>query len=121
MKRENMLEEPAKISDNTKSSKWWTLGAVMMGVIMGPIDASIVNVVLPSIAVDFQVDYAMAQWVPSIYLLAICSFILFYGRLGDIYGYKNVFLTGLVCFAISSLFCGFSHNIWMLIVFRALQ
>ncbi|MBN2418455.1 MAG: MFS transporter [Deltaproteobacteria bacterium] len=116
-----MYEDTAKTANNLNSSKWLILGAVMMGVIMGPIDASIVNVVLPSIAVDFQVDYALAQWVPTIYLLAICSFILFYGRLGDIYGYKKVFLSGLICFAISSLFCGFSQNIWMLIFFRALQ
>jgi EmrB/QacA subfamily drug resistance transporter len=116
-----MPEKAAKTSDNRKSSRWLILGTVMLGVIMGPIDASIVNVVLPSIAVDFQVDYALAQWVPTIYLLAICSFILFYGRLGDIFGYKKVFLTGLVCFAISSLICGFSQNIWMLVFFRALQ
>ena len=116
-----MSEDTAKTSDNLKSSKWLILGTVMLGVIMGPIDASIVNVVLPSIAVDFKVDYALAQWVPTIYLLAICSFILFYGRLGDILGYKKVFLTGLICFAISSLLCGFSQNIWMLIFFRALQ
>ena len=108
-----MPEEAAKTSDNRKSSKWLILGTVMLGVIMGPIDASIVNVVLPSIAVDFQVDYALAQWVPTIYLLAICSFILFYGRLGDIFGYKKVFLTGLICFGITSLICGFSQNIWM--------
>lgn len=47
------------------------LGAVMTGVIMGPIDGSIVNVVLPSIAAHFQTDYALAQWAPTIYLLAI--------------------------------------------------
>ena len=116
-----MSEEAAKSSDNQKSSKWLILGAVMLGVIMGPIDASIVNVVLPSIAVYFQVDYALAQWVPTIYLLAICSFILFYGRLGDIYGYKRIFLTGLTLFTIFSLICGFSQSIWMLILFRTLQ
>ncbi|MBN1830668.1 MAG: MFS transporter [Deltaproteobacteria bacterium] len=116
-----MPDETAKNSDNRKSSKWLILVTVMLGVIMGPIDASIVNVVLPSIADDFRVDYALAQWVPTIYLLAICSFILFYGRLGDIFGYKKVFLTGLICFAISSLICGFSQNIWMLVFFRALQ
>ena len=116
-----MSEEAAKSSDYQKSSKWLILGAVMLGVIMGPIDASIVNVVLPSIAVYFQVDYALAQWVPTIYLLAICSFILFYGRLGDIYGYKRIFLTGLTLFTIFSLICGFSQSIWMLILFRTLQ
>lgn len=50
------------------------LGAVMLGAIMGPIDGSIVNVVLPTIANYFQSDYALVQWVPTIYLLAICSF-----------------------------------------------
>jgi EmrB/QacA subfamily drug resistance transporter len=97
------------------------LGAVMTGVIMGPIDGSIVNVVLPSIAAHFQTDYALAQWVPTIYLLAICSFILVYGRLGDMLGYKKIFLTGVACFAAASLLCGFSRNIWMLIAFRTLQ
>ena len=107
--------------DTGYRSKWMVLSAVMMGVIMGPIDASIVNVVLPSIATHFRTDYALAQWVPTIYLLAVCSFILTYGRLGDMLGYKRIFLTGLACFTAASLLCGLSQNIWMLIIFRALQ
>lgn len=103
------------------ASRWMVLGAVMTGVIMGPIDGSIVNVVLPSIASYFRTDYAVAQWVPTIYLLAICSFILVYGRLGDMFGYRRIFLTGLACFSAASLLCGFSRSIWMLIAFRTLQ
>ncbi len=102
-------------------NKWMILSAVMLGVIMGPIDGSIVNVVLPTIASHFQTDYALVQWVPTIYLLAICSFILVYGRLGDMFGYKRIFLNGLACFAGASLLCGLSRNIWMLIIFRAVQ
>jgi EmrB/QacA subfamily drug resistance transporter len=110
------------VSDRDQdSSKWTVLVAVMLGVIMGPIDGSIVNVVLPSIAVHFKVDYALAQWIPTIYLLSVCSFILFYGRLGDIFGYRIIYLTGLTCFIIASVLCGISQNIWMLIGFRALQ
>ena len=116
-----MVDEAAVPDDGSNASKWMILGAVMMGVIMGPIDGSIVNVVLPSIAVYFQTDYSLVQWVPTIYLLAICSFILVYGRLGDMLGYKKIFLTGLACFAGASLLCGLSQNIWMLIVFRAIQ
>lgn len=101
--------------------KWMVLSAVMLGVIMGPIDGSIVNVVLPTIANHFETDYAVAQWVPTIYLLAICSFILIYGRLGDMLGYKRIFLAGLACFAGASFLCGLSQSIWMLIVFRAVQ
>jgi EmrB/QacA subfamily drug resistance transporter len=102
-------------------NKWMILSAVMLGVIMGPIDGSIVNVVLPTIANYFKTDYALVQWVPTIYLLAICSFILVYGRLGDMFGYKRIFLTGLACFAGASLLCGLSRNIWMLIIFRVVQ
>ncbi len=116
-----MTERTATLDREPESSKWMILGAVMLGVIMGPIDGSIVNVVLPSIADYFHADYSLAQWIPTIYLLAICSFILFYGRLGDIFGYKVVFLAGLICFALASLLCGLSLNIWMLIFFRAIQ
>jgi len=116
-----MTDGSVNPSRKPQSSKWMILGAVMLGVIMGPIDGSIVNVVLPSIAVHFQVDYSLAQWIPTIYLLAICSFVLFYGRLGDIFGYKTIFLTGLACFTVASLLCGLSQSIWMLIVLRAVQ
>jgi EmrB/QacA subfamily drug resistance transporter len=116
-----MMREAVVSGSQVKRNKWMVLSAVMLGVIMGPIDGSIVNVVLPTIATYFQTDYALVQWVPTIYLLAICSFILIYGRLGDIFGYKRIFLTGLACFAGASLLCGLSHNIWMLIFFRAVQ
>jgi MFS family permease len=93
-----MFESPAEVCCVSTSSRWMILGAVMLGVIMGPIDGSIVNVVLPTIAAYFRSDYALAQWVPTIYLLAICSFILVYGRLGDMLGYKSIFLTGACLF-----------------------
>ena len=116
-----MVDYATAGNDEPNGSRWMILGAVMMGVIMGPIDGSIVNVVLPSIAAHFRTDYAVAQWVPTIYLLSICSFILVYGRLGDMLGYKKIFLTGAACFAAASLLCGFSRSIWMLIGFRAFQ
>jgi EmrB/QacA subfamily drug resistance transporter len=116
-----MTDEASIPGPQSDRNKWKILSAVMLGVIMGPIDGSIVNVVLPTIASYFQTDYALVQWVPTIYLLSICSFILVYGRLGDIYGYKRIFLTGLACFAGASLLCGLSRTIWMLIIFRAVQ
>lgn len=116
-----MIEKTPISGPQSVKNKWMILSAVMLGVIMGPIDGSIVNVVLPTIANYFQTDYAIVQWVPTTYLLAICSFILVYGRLGDILGYKRIFLTGLACFACASLLCGLSMNIWMLIIFRVVQ
>ena len=93
----------------------------MLGTFMAPVDASIVNTVLPSITSDFKTDMSIAQWVPTVYLLTVSCLILLYGRLGDMVGYKKVFLTGLVGFIAASLLCGFAQSIWMLIGFRALQ
>lgn len=83
-----MVDQISVAHRKQESSKWVVLFAVMLGVIMGPIDGSIVNVVLPAIAAHFKIDYALAQWIPTIYLLSVCSFILFYGRLGDIFGHS---------------------------------
>ena len=58
------------------------LAAVMGGAVLGPIDASIVNVVLPTLSRSFAASLATVQWVPMAYLLASGSLVLFFGRLG---------------------------------------
>jgi EmrB/QacA subfamily drug resistance transporter len=108
-------------TDINYSKRYSILAAVMVGNIMGPIDASIVNVVLPTIAQYFGVGVSAAQWVPMIYLLAIGSLLMFYGRLGDILGYKKIYLAGLAAFIAASALCGFSPSIHWLTIFRALQ
>jgi EmrB/QacA subfamily drug resistance transporter len=102
-------------------SKWLILTAVMLGTFMTPLDASIVNTVLPSVTAFFHTEISIVQWVPTVYLLAICCLILLYGRLGDMIGYKRIFLYGLAAFTVTSILCGSSQNIWMLIAFRAVQ
>ena len=101
--------------------KWLILSAVMLGSFMGPLDGSIVNTVLPDITGYFHSDIAIAQWVPTVYLLTISCLILLYGRLGDMVGYKRIFLYGLTAFTVASILCGSSQSIWMLIAFRAIQ
>ncbi len=101
--------------------RYRVLAAVMLGGIMGPIDASIVNVILPTITGYFEAPIATAQWVPLIYLLTISSLLLFYGRLGDILGYRRIYLAGLTCFTVTSGLCGLAPTIHWLIVFRAVQ
>jgi MFS family permease len=102
------------------ANRYAILAAVMLTNIMGPIDASIVNVTLPTIAAYFRASLSAAQWVPMIYLLVISSLLLFYGRLGDILGYRRVYLTGLASFVIASALCGLSyflHTIYWLVAF----
>lgn len=101
--------------------RYLVLATVMIGSIMGPIDASIVNTILPVIAHSFHTTISMVQWVPMIYLLIISSLLLFYGRLGDIIGYKKVYIWGLAGFVLASLFCAFSSTVYHLIFARALQ
>jgi len=67
------------------------------------------------------VDISTAQWVPMIYLLIISSLLLFYGRLGDIIGYKKIYLIGIVGFIVGSTLCSLAPSIYWLITFRALQ
>jgi EmrB/QacA subfamily drug resistance transporter len=106
------------------ANRYVILATVMLTNIMGPIDASIVNVTLPTIAQYFDAGLSAAQWVPMTYLLVISSLLLFYGRLGDILGYRRVYLTGLAGFVIASALCGLSYflpTIYWLVAFRAVQ
>jgi len=78
--------------DTNYAQRYSILGSIMLGSIMGPIDASIVNIILPTITHFFGAPISTAQWVPMIYLLTMSSLLLFYGRLGDIMGYKRIYL-----------------------------
>ena len=71
------------------------LAAVMSGAVLGPVDASIVNVILPTLSRSFSASLAAVQWVPMAYLLASGSLVLFFGRLGDLRGNRRVFLVHL--------------------------
>ncbi|MGB9791095.1 MAG: MFS transporter [Thermacetogeniaceae bacterium] len=101
--------------------RYHVLAAVMLGGIMGPIDGSIVNTILPTLSEFFKAPVSAVQWVPMIYLLTVSSLLLLYGRLGDIYGYRRVYLWGLSSFVVTSALCGLSPSIRWLIFFRALQ
>ncbi|MEW6181966.1 MAG: MFS transporter [Bacillota bacterium] len=103
------------------SSKWAVLAAVQAGTVMGPLDASIVYIALPRIAQDFKADAAAVSWVSMAYLLFIGCFILIYGRLGDLFGKRGVYLAGVGIFTLGSVGCGMAPNLYILIACRALQ
>ncbi len=88
---------------------------------MGPLDASIVNVNFPVIAKAFGVGAGVVGWVSISYLLALSSSLLFFGRLGDIYGFKGLYLKGLLIFTGMSLMCSLSWNFASLVSLRCLQ
>ncbi len=101
--------------------RWIALIVVCLGQLMMVVDATIVNVALPSIQRDLQFSQADLTWVVNAYLIAFGSFLLFAGRLGDLIGRKKVFLLGLVLFTAASAACGFADDKVVLIVARFIQ
>jgi EmrB/QacA subfamily drug resistance transporter len=85
------------------------------------LDATIVNVALPSIQADLGMSEADLQWVVNAYALTFGGFLLLGGRAGDLAGRKLVFLTGVVIFSAASLACGLAPTSEFLIVFRGVQ
>jgi EmrB/QacA subfamily drug resistance transporter len=97
------------------------LAATVLGSSIAFLDSTVVNVALPHIGEDLDTGVGGLQWVLSGYLLAVSSLILLGGSLGDRFGRKRVFQTGVVIFALASLWCAVAPNVSMLIVGRVLQ
>jgi EmrB/QacA subfamily drug resistance transporter len=85
------------------------------------LDATIVNVALPSIQRDLHFSQGNLTWVIDAYLITFGGFLLLAGRMGDLVGRKKVFLSGLVLFTAASIFCGFATSQAMLIGGRFVQ
>lgn len=109
------------MEDQQFAGKWVILAAVLFGSIMGPIDASVVYIALPAISEYFSVEPAMVGWVSMAYLLVLGCFVLPFGRLGDMFGFKRLFLGGLLVFVVTSALCGLAPSLPALILLRALQ
>jgi EmrB/QacA subfamily drug resistance transporter len=101
--------------------RWLALGVVCLGVLMVVLDATIVNVALPSIRADLGFTEATLVWVVNAYLLTCGGFLLLGGRLGDLYGHRRVFMIGIVLFSAASLACGLATAQAPLVIARALQ
>jgi EmrB/QacA subfamily drug resistance transporter len=80
-----------------------------------------VNIALPSIEKDFELNAVGLSWIITSYLLSSAVFLLPFGKLADIYGQKLVFQGGIILFTVASIFCGFAVNGLMLIFFRVVQ
>ena len=92
------------------SRRWFVLAIVVAAQFMFGVDAFIVNVALPTIAVELRASPAQVQSVIAIYLIAYATLVVTGGRLGDIYGTRNVFLAGVFGFTLTSLWCGLAQS-----------
>lgn len=95
--------------------------ATILGSAVVLLDSTIVNLALPKIARELHVGFAGLQWVVDGYMLSLSSLILLGGSLGDIFGRKRIYLTGLIGFGVSSLICALSPDVVILIGARIVQ
>jgi EmrB/QacA subfamily drug resistance transporter len=101
--------------------RWMALYVLCAGVLMIVIDATIVNVALPTIQDDLGFSQSSLAWVVNAYLIAFGGLLLLAGRIGDLIGQRRVFLIGLAIFTGASLLCGMAQTQGMLIAARFVQ
>src|SRR6059058_4876398 len=106
---------------DNKREKILVLLTCCFALFMAMLDNTVVNVALPRLAESLHAGISGLQWVVDGYVLAFASLLLTGGILGDRYGRKRMFLSGLAVFTIFSLACGLSQSTGQLIAFRALQ
>ena len=110
---------PADTTD--PRSRWMALYVLCVGVLMIVLDATIVNVALPSIQQDLDFSQSSLAWVVNAYLIAFGGLLLLAGRLGDLISRRGVFLVGLLVFCVASLACGLAQSQGMLVAARFVQ
>jgi EmrB/QacA subfamily drug resistance transporter len=113
--------EPAPSRTTDMKNRWLALYVLCGGMLMIVLDATIVNVALPSIQDDLGFSQSNLAWVVNAYLIAFGGLLLLAGRIGDLIGQRRVFLTGLVVFTGASLLCAVAQSQGMLIGARFVQ
>ena len=104
-----------------ETNRWVTLVLVCLAQFMVILDATIVNIALPTIQEDLHFSQADLQWVVNSYTLLFGGFLLLGGRAADILGRKRIFIAGTIVFSVASLLNGLATSSEMLIAFRGLQ
>ena len=99
----------------------WLLIATILASSMAFIDGTVVNVALPALQTALHASVTDIQWVVESYALLLASLLLLGGSLGDLYGRRKIFLSGVLLFAIGSLWCGLAFSINSLVVARGVE
>lgn len=110
-----------RLSGQSKHYKWWAFGALAIGLFTSVSDFGNVTVALPSISEYFGTDLIVSQWVVIGYALTISALLMPMGRLSDIVGRKQIYITGFLIFVIGALVAGSSPNMLVLILAKVLQ
>jgi EmrB/QacA subfamily drug resistance transporter len=99
---------------------FWTLAGVMLAMLLGALDQTIVGTAMPKIVADLG-GFSMYTWATSIYMITSAVATPIAGKLSDTYGRRVFYIIGISIFVVASLACGLSHSMLQLIIFRGLQ
>ncbi|MGV2129577.1 MFS transporter [Agrobacterium vitis] len=115
------MERSCDTEDKLDPRRWTALVILLVGAFLPPLDFFIVNVALPSIREDLQASASTMQLIISGYATSYAVMLITGGRMGDLYGRRNVFLSGMAAFAAASAVCGLAWSPSVLIAGRVLQ
>src|SRR5438309_3481035 len=118
---EGVIHVGAGAAPCAKSAAPWILAATSLGSSMAFIDGTVVNVALPALQKSLKATVLDVQWVVESYALFLAALLLAGGSLGDRFGRRRVFCSGVALFALGSIGCGLAHSVSQLIVARAIQ
>jgi EmrB/QacA subfamily drug resistance transporter len=113
--------EPAAVFAQMSSYRWLVIGVVSIGAFMGQVDASISQLLLPTLEQAFGATLASVSWVAVAYLLTMAALMPIFGRLADMLGHKLLYTGGFVVFVIGSALCGLAPSLPLLVAARVLQ
>jgi len=112
---------PAAAVAELPSYRWLVVGVVSIGAFMGQVDASIAQLLLPSLERAFGATLSAVSWVAVAYLLTMAALMPIFGRLADMLGHKLLYTAGFVVFVVGSALCGFAPDLPILVAARVLQ
>ncbi len=101
--------------------RYWAWATIIVGITLAVLDGTIANVALPTIAADFNASPSVSIWIVNGYQLAIVITLLPFASLGEIYGYKRVYIAGVSLFTLASFACALSGSLGALTISRVIQ
>lgn len=123
MKHETIAGKPPQAAPDglPKPRIYWAWATLMVGLVLAVLDGTIANVALPTIAADFNAGPAASIWIVNGYQLAIVTTLLPLAALGEIHGYRRVYLSGVMLFTLASVACVLANSLETLTIARILQ
>jgi EmrB/QacA subfamily drug resistance transporter len=115
------MVEMSRRTGSVARKQWLSLFVLCLAVLIAVVDITVVNVTIPAIRAEFNVELNQVEWIIAVYALVFAAFIITWGKLGDQFGRRRMFIAGLVTFVVGSLIVGIAPSLGVIIVGRFIQ